>query len=293
MKKLYLLVALFYCLISAGISQNSIPNSDFEIWVDDNHPQAWNGIFIDLLFTQLYTLSKSTDAQSGSFAAQVETIDATLIAIPGIASLSEINFDLMGGGLSFATAGTPINVRPTNISGSFKYLPINGDTAMIAVVLTKWNTGTNQRDTLGFFGTMMNTAYLNYTPFNINISLSQTPDSMNILFVSSAGYSPQIGSALIVDNLSMDFLPNTGVETIVPFVPSLFPNPASENIVFSVPEEGISTVYIIDLTGKLVFEAKTTDTSFSVDVSSLPSGIYHVNIINNGNSYSHKFNILR
>jgi hypothetical protein len=293
MKKYLLFFLLLLYFANSTSSQNTIPNADFETWIDDNHTQSWYGLYLDLIISQIYTLSKSTDAQNGNFSAQVETKDATLMALPGIASLAEMNLDILGGGLTFSSAGAPINVRPTKVSGYFKYLQVNSDTAMIAVVLTKWNSVSNTRDTLGLFGSLMNTAYTNYTPFTINISVSQTPDSMNILLVSSGGNSPQIGSILIVDNLSMEFLPNTDIQPIVPLGASAFPNPANDYIMFSVPDEGQSFLRMYDVTGKLVYENMFSEKSFSVDVSKFSSGIYQVIIQNNRNTYTHKTYINR
>lgn len=291
MKKI--LPFVFVCWLISGFSQNTIPNAGFENWSDENNATDWYGLSIDLIVYQLYTFSQSPDAHVGSYAAKVETIDATLVNLPGIACLSPISFDLMAGGIVFGSAGTPINVRPTSITGNLKYNQMGSDTAAIIVVLTKWNTGTSQRDTVGYFGTLINSPSASYVPFNISINVSQTPDSMNIMLVSSGGYEPQVGSQLFVDNLDMTFLPNTGIETPSLFSLEFYPNPATDEVLFSLPESGNSVIAIYDSTGKLIRTERQFDQVFYIDVRNLQQGIYQIVLMQNNNTYTHKILVLR
>jgi len=293
MKRNFIIMIFALCSIFA-IGQNPIPNAGFESWVNDNQPQSWYGLYMDYLFTQIHTLSKTTDAQNGSFAALVETKDAVLLTLPGIACLSPMNLDILGGtGLTFTTAGAPVSVRPTKILGHMKYSGVNGDTAMIAAIFTKWNPTTSTRDTLGMYGIMVSTVVSSYTPFEFNTNLSQTPDSMNILLVSSAGYAPQLGSALFVDNLSMEYTSTQGVETVQLIGGSAYPNPATDEIIFSLPEEGVSTVRIFDISGRLVGSSIHQTSQFFLDVRTLETGMYQIIIEQNGRSYMHKTHIIR
>jgi hypothetical protein len=292
MKRNFIVVIFALCSIY-GIAQNPIPNPGFENWVDDNQPQSWYGLSFNYIISQIHTLSKTTDAHNGSFAALVETKDAVLLTLPGLACLSPLNLDLLGGGLTFTTAGAPVSVRPTKILGNMKYESLNGDTAMIAAIFTKWNSTTSTRDTLGMYGIMVNTVVSVYTPFEFNTNLSQTPDSMNILLMSSAGYAPQVGSALFVDNLSMEYTSTQGVETIQLIGGNAYPNPATDEIIFSLPEEGIITVRIFDISGRLVGSSTHQNSQFFLDVHFLESGMYQIIIEQNGRTYLHKTQIIR
>ncbi len=289
-------IILLICAVFSfhSFSQNPIPNADFENWTDDNHPQSWYGLTVDLFVYQIYTLSKTTDAHTGNFAALIETKDASLMALPGIASLSDMAIDLMGGGLTFTSAGAPlVNVRPTKILGNFKYLGVNGDTGMIAAVFTKWNPTTNQRDTIGMTGSIVNAVVSSYTPFQFNVTLTETPDSMNILLVSSGGFNPQIGSALFIDNLSMEYTSTDGIGTMQLLGTSVYPNPATDQVFFSLPGEGQSDVYVYDMTGKLVINEQMQNSSFFLNVQHLSNGIYNAVIQQNSNTYHYKIKILR
>jgi hypothetical protein len=295
MKKVLFCTFMIALLCFSGISQNPIPNPDFENWIDDNKPNSWYGLVFDIMgIFQIHTLSKTADAQSGNFAALIESQDITLLGtIPGMASLAEVNFDLLAGGITFTNAGAPISVRPTQISGYYKYLGVNGDTAVIAAFFTKWNSTLGQRDTLGVGGFMTNSVVSTYTPFSFNISLAESPDSMNIMFISSGGFAPQTGSALYIDNLSMQYTSTDGIESIHLLGGRAYPNPATDEILFALPEDGLSVIAVYDITGKKVLELQQEKKQFNLDVRNLPSGIYQIIISQNGVNYFHKASINR
>lgn len=282
------LLSIAFMSVLGIFAQNSIPNPSFEQWVNNNQPVGWYGLYLDLIFQQFHTLSKTTDAQHGNFAARIETIDASLLgALPGLASLSQIELDLMTG-LKIKTAGTPFTAKATKVSGYFKYLQQGSDSGAVIVTFTKWNSSTNMRDTVFIGGFIVNQPITNYTQFNVNVSLgAQQPDSMNILFISSAGYAPQIGSALLVDNLSVT-IDNTGIEEVLSLSGQLYPNPAIDYVFITVPEPGTSLVEIFDASGKKVKNISYDHQSFMLDVSDLSKGLYLILINHNGNIYKDK-----
>jgi hypothetical protein len=294
MKRLFILLLISILFISRNFSQNPVPNSGFENWADDNKPESWYGLTIPIPFFPIYTISKTMDAQQGSYAVLIETQDVILLGpVPGIASLAPISINLLGGGITFTNAGAPLYVRPTKVSGYFKYEGVDGDTAMFAGVFTRWNSLQNKRDTLAMTGIMVNTTVTNYTTFQFSVNLTQTPDSMNLIFVSSAGFNPQPGSALYIDNLSMDYTSTAGVESLQLSGGSAFPNPASTEILFAMPEDGPSQVKVYDMSGKAVLSKDMADRQFFVNVRLLNPGIYQIVITQNGRNYVHKASVIR
>lgn len=288
MKKIYFLpiIILIYCINLYG--QNSIPNPSFEQWVNNNQPVGWHGLFIDLFMQQFHTLSKTTDAQHGNFAARIETIEITYLgALPGLASISPIELDLMTG-IKIKNAGTPFTAKATKVSGYFKYLQQNNDTAAVIVTFTKWDNQMNRRDTLFIGGFLVNQPVNSYMPFNISVSLgAQQPDSMNILLVSSASYYPQIGSALLVDNLSVT-IDNTGIEETFTLLGDAYPNPTSDYVIFNVPSFGKNHIEVYDSAGKCVMKTTNDKQTFMLDFTTLNKGLYLVLINNNGTIYKSK-----
>jgi hypothetical protein len=294
MKRNFLRLVLFVFSIISASGQNPVPNADFENWVDDNNPQSWYGLTIPIPFFPIYTVSKTLDSQQGDFAILVETKELILFgAIPGIASLAPVSINLLAGGITFSNGGFPVSVRPTKLSGYFKYEGVNDDTAMIAGVFTRWNTTTQKRDTLGMSGIMIQNSVNSYTPFQFNINLSQTPDSMNIILVSSAGISPQIGSALWVDNLTMQYTSTAGIEAIMLTEEFAYPNPASDKILFSLPEKGSCQVWAHDVSGRQVLSYSSDANTFYLDVRTFNPGFYVITVSQNGQNYIHKAFISR
>lgn len=65
---------------------------------------------------------------------------------------------------------------------------------------------------------------------------------------------------------------------------SVFPNPASNHVSVSIPAEGI--VSFSSSTGKLIENHKVDEGELILDTSSLPEGIYFVQLFTQGDAYS-------
>lgn len=73
---------------------------------------------------------------------------------------------------------------------------------------------------------------------------------------------------------------------------SVFPNPAQQYLSWSLfPYTEVQTVTIFDLTGRQVYQISAPETSM-VDVSSLPSGIYLLELFDGKRRYQNKFSIV-
>ncbi|MFI5171219.1 MAG: lamin tail domain-containing protein, partial [Chitinophagales bacterium] len=73
---------------------------------------------------------------------------------------------------------------------------------------------------------------------------------------------------------------------------SIYPNPANELIAISAPAEinGNSMVNIFDLAGKKIISTEVnTDINRMIDISILPAGLYHLQMINDGNKFTASF----
>jgi hypothetical protein len=120
----------------------------------------------------------------------------------------------------------PITGHPTSLTGYYKFLPQNGDTMNINVVLFKSGA-------IVAGGTLKGTATVsNWTSFNVPISSYTTADSAFIFLAScnSNGGAPipHGNSALYVDNLNFDNLITTGISDLRKSDEfSVFPNPFS------------------------------------------------------------------
>ena len=93
MKNLTTLVFAFI-IVNLAFAQTTVPNGDFEAWTDQYHIPNWDGLNYDGGILNFHTFLRSDDAHTGSYAAQVETINNSFLGdLPGMAFTGNIDFD--------------------------------------------------------------------------------------------------------------------------------------------------------------------------------------------------------
>ena len=71
---------------------------------------------------------------------------------------------------------------------------------------------------------------------------------------------------------------------------TIFPNPASESITVSIPNE--SFIRLFDMTGKVVYEEQVPQTSKIIDISKFEASVLFIEISNTKNRIVRKISIL-
>ena len=182
--------------------------------------------------------------------------------------------------------GVPFTEKPVKISGYYKYLPENGDSAVIVSRLSKYIDG--EQVILAEAGFLIEETVDEYTYFEAEYEYfsSETPDSMMTIFTSSAGAANFIaaeGSTLYIDEIALDY--NTGVKDfLMPDVQvNIFPNPAQNTIQLALIQPFINAELLIsNLEGKLVKRFELNEQTLQeFDISDLPRGLYAYQIIEN------------
>jgi len=208
-KQLFFIIQV---LFTASIAAQTIPNNGFETWINHGQyddPQFWDTPNQEVCFIPFYTkvVSKSTDHQSGSFSAKLETklIPIINITVPGVITLGTLSINIVAGTYAI-NGGVPINDMPTHLKGFYKFQPKGGDSCVIGIGLTKWNNGVG-RDSIGIGYFSSHDTVTSWTPFSawIDYITVITPDTMNILAISSATYTPTAGTILYIDDLYLDY----------------------------------------------------------------------------------------
>lgn len=201
--------------------------------------------------------------------------------------------ELTNGVASFNEGGgTPIDFRPAQLTGFYKYITgevstVN-DSAQAIVCLTKYNAAASKRDTVGL-GIRYFTATSSYTAFDADITYfnSEQPDTVVVKFRSSLnGFCDGASSGnclfLYIDDIELKD-ESTGIRAAVKFKDqlNLFPNPATEEInvkmdyLFSKP----STLRVFNTLGESVLTQEiTTGNNALLDISALPRGAYVVQV---------------
>jgi|GEM_PF-5959958 hypothetical protein len=284
MKKMLLFVSVIVLTINLNYAQPAIPNGGFENWTDTITPQSWQTSNLNLGFVTYAPVTRTTDKYTGNYAMKLKTINIPLLGLmPGIATCG--NFNMTTG----ITGGVPTGgIKPIAFNGAFKYTSVNGDTMVIAVILTRWNGTT--RDTLGMSGVATNQTVANYTPFNQPIQYdipNQIPDTFNIIIASSAGYAPKENSTLFVDNLS--FIASNG-ETIPlsSLLQKVYPNPSNGIFNLVLGDEQNYTVRVYNMLGQIVWEASDVYKHKVISLEGMPQGIYMIDVDNGSYRTTHK-----
>ncbi len=188
------------------------------------------------------------------------------------------------GGLAYTYTGAD------TLSGYYDFLPVGTDTASITVDLEQ----AGNIPVTGFPKTFIITAATStYTQFKLGWpALGQNPATMRI-DIASSGKTPQAGTKLQVDNLSLKSQ-SLAVQNInwTSNDITVYPNPANDvlNITFNGSTAGNVNVRIYDMTGRtLLANDFASNSNIRIPVSKLPAGMYFYEVKADGSTIRNKF----
>jgi hypothetical protein len=289
MKKWLLTPLLGSLSFALSFGQTSFPNSDLESWTNmGNYEQPAGGYWttankiVDLL-PGFYpaTTFKTTDAHSGTYAARMRTdriSPPVNLLVTGTLAVGE--FDENGTPPDNLKLGKPFTSRPDKFTGWYKFTSVNSDSCDLYCLLSKWNPTTMMRDTIAWAGLREYTTQPSYIKFELpfNYSSSDSPDSISIVFASSAGganFQGQVGNELFIDDVALETA--TGLEImLMPEVGiSVFPNPSVDQVNFNLSRTvRDGRMEILDLNGRAVYEAPFSGEHFGMNVREWATGTY-------------------
>ena len=167
--------------------------------------------------------------------------------------------------------------------------PKSGSTDNMSVTLrvTKWNGSARQTLFSNTFTSTAGATITTFTLFSMPITYSPStivPDSFNITIKSSASTANK-GSYLWIDDLA--FTSNTGIEEPVEFSPKVLPNPANDNLFVRLNGEEFE-INMYNLSGQRVISERTNERNITLNVSTLPEGVYMINVFNDTYRYTDK-----
>ncbi len=279
-----ILILLLSCIVGSAMAQTQIPEGSFNNWTPSSlntYYEPAGGWWTSLnSLTSLgcpVTVSRSNDVHSGSYAAKMETKQWGTFLISGL--LASGSFVMAA---PYIKLGKPFTDKPSKFKGWFKYMPVNGDSAGVVAMLTKFNSVTGIKDTIA----MANQMFLNnisiYTQFNLDFNYKisgMNPDTIIMVFTSSAdggNFNGQNGSTLLIDDVSLEY--SNGLEEILmpEFLVNVHPLPASEQLSLEFntanPEKLRCHIYAID--GRLVKTFSPIGENHQLDVSTWQQGSY-------------------
>lgn len=298
------LSALSLSILCLRIFSQAVPNGNMETWVTSNEtshayliPQNW--ITLDQFtnaFNSSYTgtsVLQTTSMHGGQYAVLMQTAinngDTVAGTIISNATVAGFLSALFGNGNAI---GVPHSTRSANLQGYYKFTRIGGDTANISVIMTKWNTSMNKRDTLAFGGISFATNVSSYTSFSAPIlySLNLFPDTVAIFAGISGpnGQNTHVGTQFYLDDLSFAGTVPVGVkENANDLVfAELSPNPFHDKTFIQLnPVIDLSNVQInvYDLMGnEIAHISQPAAHQVELDLSSSLPGIYFYQVFLGG-----------
>jgi hypothetical protein len=266
-----------------------LPDWNFEQWDSTLYelPQYWTQG--DRIFnsTDGIEISKTTDAYAGRYALMLSN-KAKIAIGPGHTSFNSAYYSYP----YFPVAG-----RHTSINGYFKFMPYNGDSISVTVILFAAGTMVAK----AFF--FIDSPVLSYTPFSKDFTYtSQTliPDSAN-LEILFQNHNSSINDSTIayIDDLSFDgFSITTGESPVIQNgtlsqALSIYPNPASDIVTIHWQGAGKSHLEIFDNKGDLIFADAIMTDHARINSSLFAAGLYVVKVMTSDSVFTGRFGIIK
>jgi hypothetical protein len=282
MKPRYLLC--FLLLASAWNAKTQIPNSGFETWTNMGtytNPESWGTLNNKWASSGIFTATEGTPGNPGNSYLKLTSrlIGPWVrngVAVSGV--LDSMNLVPISG---FAFSG-----QPAAFTGQWQHMIFGSTQGSITVVLTKWNTALNKRDTLAKAYHELEGMAMSWEAFSIPFQYDSfdLPDSC-IIFMKASGSTPEADDYLWLDDLAFS---GTAVAGTLngqekPFLVSVYPNPATEGFVtfcFNSPGESNANVTVYTPAGELLFskDCPVSANQVKLDLTGVAAGIYLVRI---------------
>lgn len=291
MKKIMLSIGMIGLLTNAK-SQTAPLFSQFglDVWESGSgysNPVAWHTLNPLKRFGFEESTIQSSDAHSGGFAALLETKANPFQNLPGLLCSGPLLNASMESDMS--NTKVPFVARPVAFGFYCKSLPMPNDACVAAMVLTKWNSVTQQADTIATadFETSDTTDIYTMVKINFQYQSTEKPDSAFIIFSSSKeGFDPLPGSKFWIDDVFIEYSAGI-IDRILQNTITMYPNPAQDKVTLQW-EETIESVEVISITGEK-HAVDVHPSNHEISVAHLPAGVYFISIQANKNLYYQKF----
>lgn len=280
--------SLFILVVATVISSTllaQIPNNGFENWTtvgSYSNPDDWGTMNNTTASASVYTATKGTPGSTGASYLKLTSKTVGPTVVNGIAVCGVLDPITMQ-----PVSGIPYTGQPLSLTGKWQHMIFGSSQGSISVTLTKWNSVTNQRETVASGSQTLSGMAMSWANFTINLNyvMSTAPDSC-IIVLKASGSNPTNNDYLWVDNLAFTGSV-AGLNKQESFLQdlSVYPNPTKENINLVFNSE-ISQNIIIEVTnieGKIVRSKQLSllkgKTEHTIDVLDLSKGTYLVKII--------------
>lgn len=298
MKKI--IITVIAALGMSVSAKAQIPNAGFENWITVGSyeiPNSWGTLNHTTATYSVFTATKATPGSPGVSYLKLTSKTTGTFVSNGIAVSGKLDTVTM-----LPKSGVAYTQRPATFTGKWQHMIFGSSQGSIKVLITRWNTATNMRDTVAHAEQTLAGMAMSWANFSMNLNYMDSlnyPDSC-IIVLQASGANPTNNDYLWVDNLAFTgtvaVSTNTGSTVGVKEVKgtlsnlSLFPNPVNDvlQINLSLSQAHSITIEMLDVSGKVIY-IKTKNAAFGelnekVDVKNFPKGTYLIKI--NGENVS-------
>jgi len=288
-------------LASQPALAQSIPNNGFETWATPNGaveaPATWLTTDLILAFfnnipaNNYYdtgTVTKTTDAHGGSYAAQLNTLSIPTqngsVLLPGVLVLGAKPGPITNTVVGLPNGGSPYAARPTQLQFYYKLTGTAADSASALVYLTQTPKAGAAPTIVGAGFSYLQPTTGGYAAVTLPIQYSSgvTPDSVHVQFSSGDAATITAGTTLRVDDLALSGTAlaaraDAGLQAQLTVAPN--PSPAGRFVISSPAQPALAgaPLMVLDALGRVVVRqaAQATPTGErALDLSGLQPGLY-------------------
>lgn len=262
------------------ISVAQIPNSGFENWTSVGsyfNPDEWGTMNNTTASSGIYTATKGTPGNPGSFYLKLTSRTVGASVVNGIAVSGELNPATLQ-----PVSGFAFTQRPASFKGKWQHMIFGNSQGSLSVILTRWNAGTASRETIATANKTLAGMAMSWAPFTINFvyQSGNTPDTC-IIVLKASGSNPSDQDYLWVDDLVFEGTV-AGIYDLPAFLNNIniYPVPATQtiNIDLDIRTAGNFRFELRNPAGEIVKSGNAGYLSgqleLSVDVTSVASGAY-------------------
>jgi len=286
--KSLIFIATAFCIGNFAQAQQTIPNASFENWTNFgtySDPTSWSSYNSQLIgMGYIPTCEKGSPAATGD-----SYLKLTVKSVNGVAQPACVLSNPVFVGMK---PGFPYNLRPTTLTGKWKYSVSTNNITYIIVKFWKWDPIAQISNCIYRGETDISPGIVNtWTNFNLPITFptEEYPDSAFIKIVLGEVTAIE-NDYLYIDDLS--FSGTVGVSEVQENSNfSVFPNPS--NGVFTIQNigEDVTNIDVFNLLGEKVFQSTNNNlvnnNETAIDLSKKPKGIYFIQVTH-GNSITTK-----
>ena len=90
------------------------------------------------------------------------------------------------------------------------------------------------------------------------------------------------GNNIFIDNININNENETSLTDLIHTNPKIYPNPSNNKIIIQLNNNVFDAFTLTNTIGQIIFQQKINNLEFEIDLTSIPQGIYFLNLLSKG-----------